>query len=59
LALAPILCVGDPSSVGFSLESTNLLAHHYKMDTKDGAPDRHTTDFTRRDTRWIEDSSAP
>src|SRR5258707_1558273 len=50
LALAPILCVGDPSPVGFTLESTNLLPHHYKMDTKDGAHDRHTTDFGRRVT---------
>jgi hypothetical protein len=50
LALAPILCVGDPSSVGFTLESANLLPHHDKMDTKDGAHDRHTTDFVRRVT---------
>src|SRR5260221_5052568 len=45
LALAPIL--------GFSLESTNLLPHHYKMDTKDGAPDRHTSGFIRRVTHWV------
>src|SRR6267378_6666963 len=48
------LCRG-PSSVGFSLESANLLPHHYKMDTKDGAHDRHTTDFVRRVTYGVKD----
>src|SRR5260370_18024207 len=28
----------------------SLGPHHYKMDTKDGAPDRHTTGFVRRAT---------
>src|SRR5260370_35677563 len=36
LALPPILCVEDPSSVGFTLESTILLPHSSKLATTIG-----------------------
>src|SRR5260370_8659271 len=44
LALAPILCVEDPSSVGFTLDITNLLPLYYPLDTKDGPHDRYNHD---------------
>src|SRR5258708_12037672 len=51
LALAPILCVGDPSPVGFTLQSTNLLPHHSKIDPKDAPHDSNRPTSCRPVTR--------